>query len=104
MKPQIVQQGAFVPSGIYDDLTVGYAKKSEDGVDIDEEFTEIDGRLDNIENGTQDIAYNNTTSGLTATTVKGAIDEIEANKVDKTLIVDNVTTNDATKSIECETR
>ena len=33
---------------------------------------------------------------LTATTVKGAIDELEANKVDKTLIVDNVTTDDAT--------
>ena len=80
--------GAFVPNGVYEDLTSGYAINSQSGIDIDEEFIEIDGRLDvvegdiaNIENGTQDITYDNMVSGLTATTVKGAIDEID-NRID----------------------
>lgn len=34
--------------------------------------------LDNIANGTTSIAYDNTTSGLSATTLQGAIDEIDS--------------------------
>jgi len=42
----------------------------------------IETNIDNIEAGTQDITYNNSTSGMTATTVKGAIDELD-NEIDK---------------------
>ena len=54
---------ALYPNGVYEDLTSGYAIKSQSGIDIDEEFTEIDGRLDNIEDGKQDklVAGNNIT-------------------------------------------
>ncbi len=47
--------GAFVPNGVYDDLTAGYAKKSENGVDIDNEFVEIEAEIRNV--GTETITY-----------------------------------------------
>ena len=40
---------AFAPNGVYQDLTAGYAIKSESGVDIDEEFAEIDEKIDAVE-------------------------------------------------------
>jgi len=36
-----------------------------------------DTRVDNVVNGTTNITYDNSVSGLTATTVKGAIDELD---------------------------
>lgn len=47
--------GAFAPNGVYQDLTAGYAMKSESGVDIDEEFTGIKAETRNI--GTETITY-----------------------------------------------
>lgn len=47
--------------------------------DIDKPIsTAIQTALDNITNGTTSIAYDNTTSGLSATTLQGAIDEIDS--------------------------
>jgi hypothetical protein len=34
--------------------------------------------VDDIETGTQDIAYDNSSSGMTATTIKGAVDELDS--------------------------
>jgi len=44
---------------------------------------EIDGTLDNVVDGTQNITYDNTTSELAATNIKAAIDEVDG-------ILDNV--------------
>ena len=47
--------------------------------DIDKPIsTATQSALDNITNGTTSIAYDNTTSGLSATTLQGAIDEIDS--------------------------
>ena len=46
-----ISAGAFVPNGVYDDLIVGYAKKSEGGVDIDDKFVSIDDEIDDIIDG-----------------------------------------------------
>ncbi|MCK9320032.1 hypothetical protein, partial [Methanoculleus sp.] len=80
--------GAFVPNGVYEDLTSGFAINSQSGVNIDTKFGTIDGEIDNIIDGTQNITFDNTVSELTATTVKSAIDEIDANVDD---IIDGTT-------------
>ncbi len=49
-----------------------------------------------------ETTYDKTTSGLDAENVQEAIDELEAKKVDKTAIVDNLTTDDATKVLSAK--
>ena len=48
----------------------------------DDDLSDLNTDIQAIENGTQDITYNNSTSGMTATTVKGAIDELDS-EIDK---------------------
>ena len=50
----------------------GRMAAAEDDIDA------IETNIDNIEGGTQPIVYDNTTSGMTATTVKTAIDELDS--------------------------
>ena len=57
-------------------------------------------KLDGI-NATE-VDYDNSTSGLVADKVQGAIDELESKKVDKTSIVDNLTTDDTTKVLSAK--
>ena len=71
-----VAAGAFTPNGVYDDLTVGYANRDLSGNVITTTYA-TKAELDDVTDGTTDIDYDNATSGLTATTVKGAIDEID---------------------------
>ena len=49
-----------------------------------------------------ETTYNNVLSGLDSENVQEAIGELEAKKVDKTSIVDNLTTNDATKVLSAK--
>ena len=49
-----------------------------------------------------ETTYNNVLSGLDSENVQEAIDELEAKKVDKTSIVDNLTTDDATKVLSAK--
>lgn len=51
----------------------------------------IKDEFDKIEAGTQNITYDNTTSGLEATTVKGAIDELASGKQNTLTAGDNIT-------------
>ena len=46
-------------------------------VELDTQVKAVNTRVDNVVNGTTPIAYNPSVSGLSATTVKGAIDEVE---------------------------
>jgi hypothetical protein len=49
-----------------------------------------------------ETTYDNTASGLDAENVQEAIDELQDEKVDKTSIVDNLTTDDATKVLSAK--
>lgn len=54
------------------------------------DVTAIDGRVTTLENATvaaKDVTYNNTTSGLTATTTKAAIDELAAKTVSGSVFI-----------------
>jgi hypothetical protein len=70
--------------------------------DIQKALYDIQGNRITPETVAEAVDYDNSESGLTATDMQGAIDEVESEKIDKTSIADNLTTDDATKVLSAK--
>lgn len=70
--------------------------------DIQKALYDIQGNRITPETVAEAVDYDNTESGLTATDIQGAVDELESEKIANTSIADNLTTDDATKVLSAK--